>query len=167
LVDTIFRLTNPGDTEASVSNTEKIEFNTGVVPDSTGKLIRTSFRQVSDLNPHPNPSIQGQNIQGSLLGPTEVTIAGYFVNHNNTKGPQNLYNWSVDEDVNDDFRKGRFGLTLSTMGGILSLVPTIGLNGLGYMFSEHECIDVEEPRTEIGFYVKFLLSGKPVNVVAI
>ncbi len=118
LVDTIFRLTNPGDTEASVGATEKIIFNAGSVPDSTGKMITTSFRMVSDLNPHPNPDTQLNQIQDSLLGVVEVTVAGYFVDHNNTLGPRNLYNWSVDEDVNDDFRKGRFGLTLSTMDGI-------------------------------------------------
>ena len=136
MTDTIFRLTNPGDTEANVGASEKIVFNSGTIPDSTGNLVTTGFRMTSDLNPHPNPDIKLTQIQDSLLGVVEVTVAGYFVDHNNTLGPRNLYNWSVDEDVNDDFRKGRFGLTLSTMSGILSLVPTTGLNGLGYMFSE-------------------------------
>ena len=95
-----------------------------------------------------------------------MITSGNFINHNKTKGPANLYNWSVDEHENDTFRKGRFGVTLATMGGILSLVPTVGLNGIGYALSEHECIDVETPRTEVGFIIKFLLNGIPVNVVA-
>jgi len=165
LADTIFRFTNPGDTEASVGSTEKIIFNTGTVPDSTGKLVRTSFRMVSDLNPHPNPDIPLNQIQDSLLGVVEVTIAGYFVNHNATQGPANLYNWSVDPDVNDDFRKGRFGVTLATMAGILDIIPITGLNGIGYMLSEVFVDDIEEPRTEVPFIVKFLLNGVPVNVV--
>lgn len=165
MVDTIFRFTNSGDTEVSIADTEKIEFNTGTVPDSTGRLITTTFRMVSDLNPHPNPDVALNQIQDSLLGVVEVTIAGYFINHNATKGPANLYNWSVDPDVNDDFRKGRFGVTLATMAGILNIIPTVGLNGIGYMLSEIEVIDVEDPRTQVGFIAKFLLNGVPANVV--
>lgn len=164
MVDTIFRFTNSGDTESGLANTERIIFNTGAVPDSTGKLVRTSFRMVSDLNPHPNPDIALNQIQDSLLGVVEVTIAGYFVNHNATLGPKNLYNWSVDPDVNDDFRKGRFGTILATMGGILDITPTTGLNGIGYMLSEVFVDDVESPRTEVPFIVKFLLNGVPANV---
>jgi len=164
LVDSIFRLTGINDDEGNVGNTEKIIFNSGSVPDTTGRLIRTSFRMASDLNPHPNPDTPLNQIQDSLLGVVEVTVTGYFVDHNNTKGPANLYNWSVDPDVNDDFKKGRFGLTLSTMDGILNIIPIPGLNGIGYMLSEVEVIDVEEPRTEVGFIAKFLLNGVPVNV---
>jgi len=170
LVDSIFRFTNPGDTKIIVEalSDEIIEFNiaSNGIPDNTGKLVTTSFRMASDLNAHPIPSIPLNQIQDSLLGVVEVTVAGYFINHNNTKGPANLYNWSVDPDVNDTFRKGRFGLTLATMGGILSLVPTEGLNGIGYMLSEIEVIDVEHPRTEVGFIAKFFLNGVPAKVVA-
>jgi len=165
MADTIFRLTNPGDTEFSVGSTEKIIFNTDTVPDSTGRLQTTRFRMVSDLNQHENPDIPLNQIQDSLLGVVEVIVAGYFVDHNNTKGPANLYNWSVDPDVNDDFRKGRFGLTLATMAGILDIIPTTGLNGIGYMLSEIEVTDIEDPRTEIGFIAKFFLNGVPANVV--
>ena len=165
MADTIFRLTSPGDTEASVGSTEKIIFNTGTVPDNTGRLHTTGFRMVSDLNPHPNPDIPLNQIQDSLLGVVEVTVAGYFIDHNNTEGPANLYNWSVDPDVNTDFRKGRFGLTLATMAEILNIIPTTGLNGIGYMLAEIEVTDVEEPRTQVGFIAKFFLNGVPVNVV--
>lgn len=158
-MDTIFRLTNPGDTEANVGATEKIEFNSGTIPDSTGRLISPSFRMVSDLNPHPNPNRALNKIQDSLLGVVEVVIAGYFVDHNNTLGPRNLYNWSIDEDINDDFRGGRFGLSLSTMNGLLNVVPTIGLNGTGYMLAEVDVIDLEEPRTKIGFTARFFRNG--------
>lgn len=159
MADTIFRFTDPGDTEASVGATEKIIFNTGTVPDSTGRLVAPSFRMASDLNPHPNPDTKLNPIQDSLLGVIEVTIAGYFVNHNNTLGPRNLYNWSVDEDVNNDFQFGRFGLTLETMNGILDLVPTVGLNGTGYMLAEVDVIDLQDPRTKIGFIARFLRNG--------
>jgi len=164
--DSIFRFTNSTDTKAIVEvlEGEIIEFNSGGVPDSTGRLVTTSFRMASDLNAHPNPDIPLNQIQDSLLGVVEVTVAGYFINHNKTKGPANLYNWSVEPDVNVNFRKGRFGLTLATMGGILNVTPTIGLNGIGYMLSEVEVIDAESPRTEVGFIAKFFLNGVPIEV---
>jgi len=164
LPDSIFRFTNPGDTEGTVGNSEKIIFNSGTIPDSTGKLVKTGFRTGTDLNPHPNPDTPLNQIQDSLLGVVEVTVAGYFIDHNNTLGPANLYNWSVDPDTNDDFRKGRFGLTLASMNGILSKVPTVGLAGTGYMLSEVEVFDEESPRTEVSFIAKFFLNGVATNV---
>ena len=98
------------------------------------------------------------------MGVAEVIVAGYFVDHNNTLGPRNLYNWSVDEDVNNDFQFGRFGLTLSTMNGILDVVPTTGLNGTGYMLAEIDVIDVDDPRTKVGFIARFLRNGAITTV---
>lgn len=164
LADSIFRFTDSGDVENNLDDSEKIVFNSGTVPDSTGRLVTTGFRMTSDLNPHPNPNVALNQIQDSLLGVVEVTVAGYFINHNETLGPANLYNWSVDPDQNDTFRKGRFGVTLSTMNGILNIIPTEGLNGIGYMLSEVEVIDIEDPRTEVGFIAKFFLNGIPANV---
>lgn len=159
MADTIFRLTNPGDTESSVVATEKIVFNTGTVPDNTGKLVRTGFRMVSDLNPHPNPNRALNAIQDSLLGVLEVTIAGFFTDHNNTLGPRNLFNWSVDPDVNDNFRFGRMGLTVASFNSILNVVPTVGLTGTGYMLSEIDVQDIEDPRDEVPFIARFLRNG--------
>ena len=159
MADTIFRFTSPGDTIGSIADSEKIEFNTGTIPDNTGRLVAPSFRMASDLNPHPNPDTKLNPIQDSLLGVVEVIVSGYFVDHNNTIGPKNLYNWSVDEDVNDDFQFGRFGLSLATMAGILNVTPTVGINGTGYMLSEIEVIDIETPRTQVGFIAKFLRNG--------
>ncbi len=164
MVDAIFRFTNSGDTIGSIGSTEKIQFNTGTIPDSTGRLVTPSFRMASDLNPHPNPDTKLNPIQDSLLGVVEVIVSGYFIDHNNTVGPKNLYNWSVDEDVNNDFQFGRFGLSLATMDGILNVTPTVGINGTGYMLSEIEVIDLENPRTEVGFIAKFLRNGTITTV---
>lgn len=164
MVDTIFRFTNSGDAIGTIGSTEKIIFNTGTVPDATGKLVTTSFRMGTDLNPHPNPDTANNPIQDSLLGVTEITIAGYFIDHNNTIGPRNLFNWKVQGDVNDDFEFGRTGLVLATMDEILSVTPTVGINGTGYMISELYVEDLEKPRTEIGFIVKLLRNGTVTEV---
>lgn len=161
MTDSIFRLTNPGDTEASVGPTEKIVFNIGTVPDTTGKMVSTSFRMVTDLNPHPNPRRALNFIQDGLLGVLEVTIAGYFKAHKTTLGPRNFFNWSVEPKVNDDFRAGRIGLTLDSFSnGLLNVLPTVGLSGTGYMLSEIFVDDVEDPRDEVPFIAKFFRNGR-------
>lgn len=164
MADTIFRFTGSSDTISGLASTEKIIFNTGIVPDSTGKLTRTGFRMGTDLNPHPNPDTALNPIQDSLLGVVEITIAGYFINHNNTLGPRNLWNWKIGGDQNSDYIFGRFGLVLSTMAGLLSLTPTTGVNGTGYFISEVFVEDTETPRTEVGFIVKLLRNGTITTV---
>ena len=159
MADTIFRFTNSSDTVGGLASTEKIIFNSGSVPDSTGRLVQNGFRMVSDLNPHPNPDTRLNPIQDSLLGVMEVTVTGYFIDHDKTKGPINLFNWSVEDDVNSNFRFGRFGLILSTMNGLLDVTPTVGLNGTGYMLAEIDIIDVEDPRDKIAFVARFLRNG--------
>ena len=160
MVDSIFRLTLPTDTEANVGNSEKIIFNTGTVPDSTGKHVKTSFEMITDLNPHPNPRRALNFIQDSLLGVVEVTVSGYFIKHSTTLGPKNLFNWSVEDKQNSNFKNGRFGLTIGSFAnGLLNVVPTVGLNGTGYMLSSIFVEDVEDPRDEVPFIAKFLRNG--------
>lgn len=167
MVDTIFRLTNSGDTEASVADTEKIEFNAGTVPDSTGKLINIGIRMATDLNPHPNPDISLTPFQDSLLGPLEVTIAGYFVNRNFTIGPTNLKLWAKQPKETDDFENGRFGLSLAALNSALNLIPTTGINGTGYEISEIDIQNIGDP-PKATFIVKLLQNGKiTISVTAI
>ncbi len=167
LVDTIFRLTDSGDTEASVADTEKIEFNAGTVPDSTGKLTNIGIRMATDLNPHPNPDISLTPFQDSLLGPLEVTIAGYFVNRNFTIGPTNLKLWAKQPKETDDFENGRFGLSLAALNSALNLIPTTGINGTGYEISEIDIQNIGDP-PKATFIVKLLQNGKiTISVTAI
>jgi hypothetical protein len=160
MVNTIYRFTNAADTEPALGKSERITFNTGTVPDGTGKMTRTGFNMVTDLNPHPNPRRALNFIQDGLLGIMEVTVAGYFINHASTLGPKNLFNWSVEEKTTDDFRAGRFGLIIDTFAeNLLTLKPTVGLNGTGYMLSDVYVEDVEEPRDEVPFILKFFRNG--------
>jgi len=165
MVDSIFRLTNAVDTEATVGPTEKIIFNTGTTPDSTGRQVSTSFEMITDLNPHPNPRRKLNFIQDSLLGVVEVTIVGYFIQHKTTLGPRNLFNWEVDDKQNSNFQNGRFGLTVDSFSnGLLNVVPTIGKNGTGYMLSSIFVEDVEDPRDKVSFIAKFLRNGTITTV---
>ena len=80
-----------------------------------------------------------------------------MLNHDTTLGPKNLFNWSVDEAVNDDFEWGRFGLTLDSFaGGLLNETPS---SILGYILYDILVEDVEKPRDEVPFVAKFYRNG--------
>ena len=137
MTDAIYRFTNNGDTFGSISSANKIEFLPGAVPDATGRNIKTDFHMRRDINPHPNPRRKLNKIQDSLRGMMEVTVTGYFVNHDTTLGPKNLFNWIVDDAANDFFEWGRFGLTLDSFAnGLLNVVP---LSTLGYILYDIVC----------------------------
>lgn len=153
----IFRLTNAGDTEVSVGASEKIEFNQGLVPDATGRMIATGFRMIRDTSFHPNPRRALDKIQDNLLGTLDVTVTGYFTRHSTTGGPINFFNWQKDPAQVTDFPFGRFGLRLDDFaGGVLDLTPSAIT---GYILYDIDIQDVESPRDELGFIAKFYRDG--------
>ena len=158
MVESIFRFTTAGDTIANRTAKDIIEFNltTSTKPDGTARLVAPSFRMTRDINFHPNPRKTLDPIQDSLLGILDVEVAGYFVNNLATKGPKNLFNWSVGEGDTDAFPVGRFGMDLSSFGGLLSLTPT---SAVGYYLYDIDVQDVEDPRTEVPFIARFYRSG--------
>lgn len=158
----LYRFTSTGDTLQSIANSEKIEFNLGTAPDSTGRLTFPSFRMSRDVNIHPNPRRALDQIQDSLLGLLDVRLSGYFIDHSNTLGPKNLFNWQVDPATNGDFPFGRFGLQLSMFaGGLLDLTPT---NTTGYILYDVEVNDVEDPRDKVPFNCQLYRNGDIATV---
>ena len=156
----MYRFTSPGDTFGSIGSGDKIEFLPGSVPDATGRNIKTDFKMRRDVNPHPNPRRSLNKRQDSRIGVMEVIVTGYLNNHDSTLGPKNLYNWSVQPSVNDDYEWGRFGITLGSFaGGLLNETPTVGATGKGYMPYDILCEDVEKPRDEVPFVAKFYRNG--------
>ena len=172
MVDTIFRFTSPGDTVGTLGASEKIEFNTGTVPDSTGRTVRTSFRMTRDTNIHPNPRRVLDQIQDSLLGYIDVAVSGYFVGHSTTLGPRNLFNWMIGlaqisptTTPSGDFPVGRFGLTLDSFAnGLLNVTPDDTPNTIGYILYDVDVQDLESPRDEVPFTAKLYRNGTIVEV---
>ena len=153
----LFRFTNPGDTLAGLADSEKIEFNLGVAPDDTGRLIANKFRMNRDVNIHPNPRRALDQVQDSLLGLLEITLNGYFVQHSVTLGPKNLFNWQVDPATNSNFPFGRFGVQLNgSFNGLLNLTPT---TTTGYILFDVEVDDAEDPRDEVLFKAQLYRNG--------
>ena len=165
MTEAIYRLTLPSDTLGSVASSEKIEFHPGAVPDASGRTTKTSFRMRRDVNPHANPKRSLNKIQDSLLGMMEVTVTGYFVNHQTTLGPKNLFNWQVTRATNANYVWGRFGLLLDSFSnGLLNVNPVVGDSGKGYMLYDIEVEDVEKPRDEVPFIAKFYRNGTIAEV---
>ena len=153
----IFRFTNSNDTLNGIDDTEKIEFNLGSAPDDTGRLTFPSFRMSRDVNIHPNPRRSLDQIQDSLLGLLDIHLSGYFVDHKNTLGPRNFFNWQVEPAVNSNFPFGRFGLQLSSFAkNLLDVTP---LTTTGYILYDVEVQDVEDPRDKVPFNCKLYRNG--------
>jgi len=157
MTSSIYRKTLIGDTESGLGPTEKIRFNAGTVPDSTGKLVSTGFRMNRDVSFHPNPRRVLDQIQDNLLGRLEVSVAGYFKDHDATLGPRNLYDWQVGTGVNNAMPFGRFGLLLDDFANNkLDINPTATL---GYILFDIEVKDNETPRDQVDFIARFYLNG--------
>jgi len=154
----IFRIDANGDTEATARTaSEIIEFNGGTVPDSTGRLAETGFHETRDINFHPNPRRALDQLQDGLLGILEVTIAGWFVDHDTTTGPAKFLNWGKEVAMNSSLKWGRFGLRLDDFaGGALDLTPS---TTTGYVLHDVEVINVERPRDQVGFIAKLYRNG--------
>lgn len=154
----IYRIDTDGQNEAwAISNNQIIEFNGGILPDNTGRQVETSFKMTRDINFHPNPRRPLDQLQDGLLGILDVTIAGYFVDHDGTIGPQKFFDWGREPAMTAPMKWGRFGLRLPNFGaGVLTLNPT---EFTGYVLYDIEVIDAESPRDQVGFIAKLYRNG--------
>lgn len=154
----IFRIATAGETEDNAkTDNEIIEFNTGAAPDSTGRLVATGFRMIRDVSPHPNPKRALTKWQDNLLGTMEVTVTGYFVDHDSTAGPTQFFNWQKEATQNASLPFGQFGLRLDDFAsGTLNLTPSAAA---GYFLVDVDIQDVETPRDEVGFIARFIRNG--------
>ena len=154
----IFRITTNGDTEATATAAgQTIEFNGGAVPDSTGRLTATGFRMTRDVGIHPNPRRALDLVQDNLAGVLDVTVTGYFVDHDSTAGPAKFYNWQKDPATNSSLPFGRFGLRLTDFAqSMIDLTPSAAA---GYILYDVETNDVESPRDEVVFVARLYRNG--------
>jgi hypothetical protein len=151
----VFRVTNPGDNESNVGNSEKIEFNTGAVPDATGKMVESSWQSRRDLSIHPNPNRALNTIQDGKLGTIEVILTGYIKDPRSTVIPVNLFNWMSQTATNNDFKFGRFGIRNDDMS-VIDLTPSAAL---GYILHDVYVQRVLNSPNEQGIILKFYRTG--------
>ena len=154
----IWRATDAeGVTEEAALAVNKIEFNKGVVPDATGRIIQPSFEMVRDVSFHGNPQIPLNFVQDNLLGSLLVTITGYAIDHTNTKVIENFFDWQTEDSQSNALKPGIFGLRIDNLAnGKLNLEPS---STKGYVLHRVYVEDQEDPRTEVGFIVQLYRNG--------
>ena len=154
----IFRIDAVGDTESDANTAnEIIEFNGGAKPDSTGRGVSNAFEMTRSINVHPNPRRALDQIQDGKLSFLEIIVEGYFVDHDATTGPSQLFDWMNEDATNAALPFGRFGLRLDdSFNGKLDLVP---IATKGYILYHVQVIDAESPRDQASFVAKFYRNG--------
>ncbi len=147
----IFRVTGAGDNETNVS--DKIEFNTGGVPDANAKMTYSSWQMIRDVSPHPNPNTALTEMQDGLLGTFEITVAGYFLQPLTEVSGALLQTWQAQPGTIDThFDKGRWGLRMDDMQE-LNLSPSATIGYLLYdVYVERPDDAVNEKRFILKFY---------------
>ena len=130
----IFRLTGTGDTESSVGSAEKIEFDGGIVPDSSGRMVNNRYKLSRDFSEHASPKKPINQIKDGKLGTYQITIAGVITVPGTSQAAANLVNWMAQDATNDDFLKGRFGFRMDTFP-IFDLTPS---SSIGYILLDVE-----------------------------
>ena len=112
---------------------------------------------VRDINFHPNPRRPLDQLQDGLLGTLEVTVTGYFKDHDSTQGPAKFFNWQREPAMTNALKWGRFGLRLDDFaGGMLDLTPS---DTTGYVLWDVEVTDAESPRDQVSFIAKLYRNG--------
>lgn len=153
----LFRLTNAGDTEASVASTEKVEFGDGAVtPDAFGKIGGGDSEFELDIGIADNavPASDDSPSSGVLsekqyLGAfnKRIVVVGYFTRRSTSTGPDNLIKWGEEDQEPTDFPEGNIGLRLDTFDSF-DLVPT---STNGYYLDNVKFILDPKKKTPIGF----------------
>ena len=157
----IFRVTNPGDTEGSVGAGDKIEFNGGIVPDTTGKAITSSWHSIRDVSIHPNPNKALNVIQDGKLGTIEVILAGYFTRPITSGGKINFFDWMSDPATsNPNFRYGRFGIRIDDLSEV-DLTPS---STRGYILYDVYIERVPDSPNEVAFIAKLYRTSKAGSI---
>jgi len=161
----IFRVTNTGDTEASVSADEKILFN----PTSEGGDDSLMFStDIFYRNSIPeNPKVQGQinEVQDMGLDGVDVSLTTKQLNSsNNSAGSvmDILRKWLIEDKTSPTFLKGRFGLRLDDIP-IFNNTPTGPPNSpfAGYVLATVRFNRPQDMKNKADVVITLRFSGDP------
>jgi hypothetical protein len=156
----IFRIDANGDLESDARTAGQIiEFNGGVVPDTTGRITDPSIHWGRSVSFHTNPQRTLDQVQDNKLSFKEVVLSGYFVDSDATVGPDKFDEWFKEDGTNASLPFGRFGIRNDDFASASNnLVPT---STKGYILYDAEVHDVETPRDQVSFVAKFYRNGDP------
>lgn len=156
----IFRIDSAGQTEATANAAgQVIEFNGGLVPDNTGRIVEPGLAWARGVNFHPNPRRPLDKIQDGLLSFKEVILSGHTNLHNATVIPDKLDEWFREPATNASLPFGRFGVRSDGFGtASINLTPNATQ---GYILYEGQATDVETPKDQVSIIAKLYRNGDP------
>ena len=155
----IYRYTNLGDDWANVGFTDKIEFDTGAVPDTTGHVVSTTGKITRSLQQNPKPrSNNADEIQDNGVSQISMTIAGYIENVPASVIEAQFITWMINDNTSTNFPFGRFGIHFFDRSA-WNTAPVTGVStGHGFLIEDVEISTVEGfPITR--FIVKLRYNG--------
>jgi hypothetical protein len=156
----IYRIDANGDLESDAKTAGQIiEFNGGATPDTTGRITEPGIRWGRAVSLHTNPGRILDQVQDNKLSYKEITITGYFVDHDSTVGPDKFDEWMRGNATNASLPFGRFGLRSDDFAtASIDLVPT---STKGYILYDVEVHKTEVPHDQVSFIAKLYRNGDP------
>lgn len=101
------------DNNMEASSSDKIEFNTGSVPDNTSSITQTEIQITSAIAINEKPKGNLNEIQDTAADGVTYIITGSVKNRSNSAAPTTVKKWLFeDKTVTTTFPFGRFGIRL-------------------------------------------------------
>jgi hypothetical protein len=108
----IYRFTTPGNTESNI--TDKIDFNGGIVPDSMSYINGSAFTLRRALGKQARiKTTRSHKIKDTGFEGLKPVITGFIRQPENQLAEYRAKTWMIEDQDNDDFPFGRFGLRLN------------------------------------------------------
>lgn len=107
----LYRLTNTGDTETTIPNDESIGLEYGMIDTANKGVVSFDWKIPNRITDVPSPDARSNSAPDTGVGKPTVIIGIKFdekVADDNYGGI--LTKWALEEQTNEDFQKGRFGL---------------------------------------------------------
>lgn len=152
----IWRATNPQSGSESAAGTDKIEFDIGAVPDSTGHISETDILMERDLSENPKPKSNDPNeLQDNGLSAVEYTITGFIEDPINSQVLAKLRNWMRENQTDSKFLYGRFGIRMDD-NPAFNVTPS---TTYGLMIKDVRPVRLGEWQYRAGFIMTLRLNG--------
>lgn len=149
----IWRATSAG---AEGSNqSDIIEFNIGLKPDSTSNITQTEVDLVVGIGENEKATGNINELQDTGLATITLPITGTIISPKTSLAAALIKIWLIEKKTNTSFPKGRFGLRMNDFPNF-NLTPE---STRGYMISEFRFIRPREFQGKLDFIATLRFNG--------
>jgi len=147
--------------EGSAGTDELIEFNEGVVPDTTSHITTTEIEYDAEPSENEKPTGKVNELQDVGISTITVTVTGSIQAPNVSLAQTTFKKWMIEDKTNSTFVKGQFGLRLND-NPINNLTP-VALRG--YLLANVKLIRPQEFTGKLDFIARLRFNGDPEPLV--